>query len=223
MLFKKKKKTKNVEVATENADIVISTSGNIKGAVCVNTGFGCIEMPINTNIQQIEEKERRENDPNSCERLPNESEVVVPISRDMSDSLVVRAFGWSKYEEYSRLEFRSRLQRYNNFIMSKSDYGEMLEYIHTKESANKLHWQLRDKYNEGLACEKSGNFTDAEKCYNECLVLDQTFFDSFNRLIIMYHRNKEYEKEISVLQRAVVAYPNIDKWQTRLNKLIEKV
>lgn len=223
--FFKKKKHKSIEnktIETDNATITVSSDGKINGIIRVNTNFGNFEMPINTNAQKIEEKRKRMEDPNSCERQPNENEIVLPISRDYENSIIHRAFGWEKYEEYSKKHFRNILERYNNMIMLKSDYEEMLKYVEEKEAKEKLHWQLRSTYNKGRECERSGDYLGAEKFYYECFELDPKFYESFDRLIIMYRKNKEYSKEETILRIAINEYPDITKWQNRLTRIEKK-
>jgi hypothetical protein len=42
------------------------------------------------DYQQIKMNQQ---DPNSCERQPNACEAIVPISRDLNNSIIRRAFG----------------------------------------------------------------------------------------------------------------------------------
>lgn len=222
-LFKKKQQpqveTKVVE--TENAHIEVSSDGKVTGTVRVKTNFGDIEMPINTNAQELEqeleEKRKRKEDPNSCERQPNEDEVLVPINYNVHD-----AWGWEKCKMYVDVQFRAKIGRYNNFIMPLSDYNEMVEYINNMRAANEFKWKVRNMYHEALELEKGGNFQDAETLYKKTLELDPQFFETYNRLIIMYHRNKEFDKELPVLQKAVELFPNVEKWKNRLQKISNK-
>lgn len=215
-LFKKKQQpqTETKVVETENAHIEVSNNGSIAGSVRISTNFGDVEIPIKTNAQELEEKQKRRENPNSCERQPGENEMLVSVNFNIHD-----AWGWGKCKTYTDMQFRAKLQRYNNIVMPVYDYNEMIEYINNKRCENEFKWKVRNLYHEALELEKNGNFQAAENIYNKTLELDPRFFETYNRLIIMYHRNKEFDKELPVLQKAVELFPNEEKWKTRLMKM----
>lgn len=212
------------EYSNSNFKVSVSEDGIVSGSVSVETNLGTIEMPINNETLNLYEARKvNAEDPNSCEREPGNDEIKVPISRDLNKSIINRAFGWVKYDEYSHYAFRMLLRGYNNIVMPIPDYKEMVQYISEKESKNERKQHIRTKYNAGINYEKQGEFTIAETMYYECIRLDNQFFDAYNRLITMYHRNKEYAKEQSVLQRAVAAFQNYEKWAVRLSKLSKRI
>lgn len=81
--------------------------------------------------------------------------------------------------------------------------------------------------NKGIAYEKEGNIKFAIKIYEKNLEIGYPATHSYNRLMIIYHKEKRYEDEIRVIKKAIEVFSSdaryskdVIKWQDRLNKLI---
>lgn len=81
--------------------------------------------------------------------------------------------------------------------------------------------------NKGIAYEKEGNIKFAIKIYEKNLEIGYPATHSYNRLMIIYHKEKRYEDEIRVIKKAIGVFSlnanynaDVIKWQKRLSKLI---
>lgn len=71
----------------------------------------------------------------------------------------------------------------------------------------------------GLNLEKEGNLDKAIEVYESCIKERCNNVTPYDRLIILYRKQKEKESEIRVLELAVLLFPNIDKYELKLRKL----
>jgi len=56
--------------------------------------------------------------------------------------------------------------------------------------------------------ESDGNLEDAVKNYHTVIAKDKLHTAAYNRLMIVYHRQKMYKKELSTIKKALAAYEN---------------
>ena len=73
--------------------------------------------------------------------------------------------------------------------------------------------------NEGIALEKEGNIEEAIKVYEQNL--DTPFYatHSYERLMILYRKKKDYYNERRVAELAVQRFPKEKKYKERLMKI----
>jgi tetratricopeptide (TPR) repeat protein len=97
-----------------------------------------------------------------------------------------------------------------------------------KDDENNLH-QTATNNNEGIAFEKQGDIASAIEVYENNLRIGYLASHSYNRLMIIYHREKRYEDEVRVIKKAIEVFSSdsrynkdVIKWQERLNKLTNK-
>nr|DAP86264.1 MAG TPA: outer envelope protein [Caudoviricetes sp.] len=97
-----------------------------------------------------------------------------------------------------------------------------------KDDENNLH-QTATNNNEGIAFEKQGDIASAIEVYENNLRIGYLVSHSYNRLMIIYHREKRYEDEARVIKKAIEVFSSdsryskdVTKWQERLNKLTNK-
>lgn len=95
-----------------------------------------------------------------------------------------------------------------------------------KNNEKNLH-QTATNNNEGIAFEKQGDTASATEVYEKNLEIGYPASHSYNRLMIIYHREKKYEDEIRVIKKAIEVFSldanynaDVIKWQKRLSKLI---
>lgn len=85
--------------------------------------------------------------------------------------------------------------------------------------------ETSDNNNRGIAFEKSGNLAKAIEIYETNLIIGYTALHSYERLMILYRKEKRYEDEIRVIEKAINDFPikshskYIDKWKSRLEKV----
>ena len=79
------------------------------------------------------------------------------------------------------------------------------------EAAKRIDEALQkcaDLNNKGIAFEKVGNIDAAIKCYEENIEQGYTATHSYERLMILHRKQKEYDKEISVIEKAINIFSN---------------
>lgn len=97
-----------------------------------------------------------------------------------------------------------------------------------KNDEKNLH-QTTINNNEGIAFEKQGDIASAIEVYEKNLEIGYPASHSYDRLMIIYHREKRYKDEVRVIKKAIEVFSSdtkynkdITKWQERLNKLNNK-
>ena len=81
-----------------------------------------------------------------------------------------------------------------------------------------------ERNNKGIAYEKAGNIDAAVRLYEENIKPGcYPAMHSFDRLLVIYRRNKDYKNEIRVCKRAVAVFKKIDKYKDRLDKINAKI
>lgn len=97
-----------------------------------------------------------------------------------------------------------------------------------KDDENSLQLTASNN-NKGIAFEKQGDTASAIEVYEKNLEIGYPASHSYNRLMIIYHREKRYEDEVRVIKKAIEVFSSdvrynkdVTKWQERLNKLTNK-
>ena len=79
--------------------------------------------------------------------------------------------------------------------------------------------------NKGMELEKSNKTDEAIAVYEECVKLGYPALHSYDRLLVIYRRNKDYDNEKRICKLAVEKFNFMPKYAERLSKiekLIEK-
>lgn len=110
-------------------------------------------------------------------------------------------------------------------IVLKEWEKKLAEYKDNEKNLN----QTATNNNEGIAFEKQGDIASAIEVYENNLEIEYLASHSYNRLMIIYHREKRYEDEVRVIKKAIEVFSSdsryskdVTKWQERLNKLTNK-
>ncbi len=70
--------------------------------------------------------------------------------------------------------------------------------------ASKL--SLKELIEQGLSLEKEGKFKEAIQSYSAAIKRAPTYSAAYNRLMILFRRQKEYNKEIDLINQALQSY-----------------
>ncbi len=86
------------------------------------------------------------------------------------------------------------------------------------EARNRALTRCTELNNEGMRLEKQGDIDAAITIYEQNISGDcYPALHSFDRLMILYRKRKDYENERRVIQKAIQIFPKIDKYSKRLN------
>ncbi len=146
--------------------------------------------------------------PNSCERDPNDDEVR--FSRDDYDKYLSIIIGLSDeiHEKIRKNIYSAEFYGYNNIIISKNTHKEILlrhqQHNDFIKRRNKVYGLL-SKANE---LEKSGNINLAIAMYHEVINIgyDDVGYGKdkpYNRLIILYRKIKDVDNEIKIIEQTI--------------------
>lgn len=115
-------------------------------------------------------------------------------------------------------------------IVSKAKWEKMC-----KEAEKYRRWEMllnetAELNNKGKQLEEDGDVEGAIAVYEECMKLRYAAFNSYQRLMVLYHRRKDYENEKRVIKIAIEVFerenkcPNdVAKWKARLERLEKKI
>lgn len=112
------------------------------------------------------------------------------------------------------------------FCVKTTVLNEWEKKLAAYKDDEKSLYQTATNNNKGIAFEKQGDIDSAIEAYENNLRIGYLASHSYNRLMIIYHREKRYEDEVRVIKKAIEVFSSdaryekdIIKWQERLNKL----
>lgn len=136
-----------------------------------------------------------------------EANKLVTYNSTILNSIIDAMFDGRKHIEVPQHEYKLALSKYQ---MQKEKDAALA-------SCAKLN-------NKGIALEKAGNIKAAIKIYEKNILNGYPAHHSHKRLMVLYHKQKDYENEIRVIERALEIFGNYPEYNERLikvNKLIE--
>lgn len=108
--------------------------------------------------------------------------------------------------------------------VSSSEFSAMLKKKNDYDSFSKSLSETVNNNNIGIAFEKSGNIDSAIEAYERNLDIAYPALHSYERLMVLYRKEKRYDDEIRVIEKAINDFPikshktYIQKWKDRLEK-----
>lgn len=91
-----------------------------------------------------------------------------------------------------------------------------------KEAERKLN-ECAEMNNRGMELEAEGRIDEAILIYEENISSGYPAAHSFDRLMILYRRTKDYKNEIRIIKKAIRIFAKYEKYIERLNKRLVKV
>ena len=82
---------------------------------------------------------------------------------------------------------------------------------------------VQDLLEEAIRLEGEGDLKEAEKHYNIVLDRDSLNVIAYNRLMITFRKQKEYQKELSIINKAIKSYEAEAKSSIQDRKLNSKI
>lgn len=104
--------------------------------------------------------------------------------------------------------------------IAKSKFDKMLEQKAAIDEKNKMLNQCAERNNQGIRYEKQGNIEEAIKIYEENIKPKcYPARHSFDRLLVLYRKRKDYQNEQRVCKRAISVFKEEQKYKDRLSKI----
>jgi tetratricopeptide (TPR) repeat protein len=134
----------------------------------------------------------------------------------------------SYYKNYLEGElFIDYLLAQSDSSLIKVQESTFAEVLAKKEHYEKLERTMREtanNNNKGITYEKDGKVDQAILAYEKNLEMAYPALHSYERLMILYRKEKRYDDEIRVIRKAINDFPAkshkvyTEKWEERLEK-----
>lgn len=108
--------------------------------------------------------------------------------------------------------------------ISEQQFEAILKEKNDSEKLSRTLSETANNNNIGIAFEKSGDIDSAIEAYERNLDIAYPALHSYERLMVLYRKEKRYDDEIRVIEKAINDFPikshktYIDKWKDRLTK-----
>lgn len=124
----------------------------------------------------------------------------------------IKCVGWSKHEYYMMQHTKKIMNGGNGdeVEVSDEDYEEAMSVLAERQRKDELLFRTVSRNNKGIELESNGDIDGAIKVYEENISEGYPATHSFKRLMILYRKRKEYDKEIRVILRAMDVLSNED-------------
>ena len=104
--------------------------------------------------------------------------------------------------------------------IAKSKFNEMLKQKTAIDEKNRMLNICAERNNQGIRYEKQGDIEKAIKIYEENIKPEcYPARHSFDRLLVLYRKRKEYRNEQRVCKRAISVFKKEQKYKDRLVKI----
>lgn len=103
--------------------------------------------------------------------------------------------------------------------LSQYEYQEALKQKHEYDEKAKVLSKCAKLNNRGIVFEKAGKVKSAIRVYEECIDLCYPAHHAFKRLMVLYHKAKDYENEERVIYKALEVFGVYPEYENRLDKL----
>lgn len=151
------------------------------------------------------------------------SDLVKIRVMDDSNSKTIICLEDDDIKEFHELEFRAIREGKEFVLYSKDKWEKALAEREKLNLLDQLIFSTARLNNKGIELEKAGDFQSAIKVYEENVKLYEDNVDigflanhQYDRLIILYHKLKDYENEKRILNKAVVLFPDDTGYKKKL-------
>lgn len=215
LFFSSKKETEENKKLSEFA---LSDKGEITGKCSLNANGKELTVPIKTSVKELNEIETNKSNPNSCEFEPTKEQIIIPVA-DFFEKYKFGLVGnigdkiWADYQ-------KAKQKGFNNFVISKYEFDCIIEIQKKLEEKNRILSLTSYLNNKGIALEKEGKIEEAIKIYEENIKLEYPATHSYNRLMVLYRKQKDKENEIRVIKIAICVFLKAN--QERAERCLER-
>lgn len=114
--------------------------------------------------------------------------------------------GWDRIDYYTDKLNTANLRGKRTIAIRKSDYDTALRLIEKKETENSRLSDAACRNNNGIEKERIGDIDDAISIYEDNISDGYPALHSYERLMIIYRRRKDFENETRVINRAIEVF-----------------
>lgn len=118
------------------------------------------------------------------------------------DRVLSAILNGSKFVDFTPYEYQQSIVQYNKY----------------KEQEKALI-QCSKRNSRGISFEKAGKIKSAIRVYEENIADGFPAHHSYKRLMVLYHKAKDYENEERVIYRALDVFGNYPEYNERLTKV----
>lgn len=134
--------------------------------------------------------------------LLKEAKKLGLVDSCIRDRVLSAILNGSKFVDVSPYEYQQAIIQYNKH----------------KEQEKALS-QCSKRNNRGISFEKAGKIKSAIRVYEENIKEGYPAHHSYKRLMVLYHKAKDYENEERVIYRALEVFGNYPEYSARLSKV----
>lgn len=162
-------------------------------------------VKIKTTYDFLERFAINQDNPDSCDHEPNENEIKVRIA-DISPKHMIYL-----NKSVQRYINRMSLKGFNNVALSKDEWDCACKKVEDSIAYENGLLTATSCNLGGIELEKSGDIQGAIALYEENIAMHSTAIHSYERLMIIYHRLKDYENEKRVIETAIQVFDSYNK------------
>lgn len=133
---------------------------------------------------------------------------------------LIKCHGWDKQEYYVDRMTEALLEGEDTIMIPEEDYEEAFA---VREAVIREEQRLRrtaELNNKGIALEKEGRIEEAIKVYEQNIQIGYPATHSYERLMILYRKRKDYGDEIRVARLAIDVFSKCN--EKKAERVIER-
>jgi hypothetical protein len=180
------------------------------------------------SYKKWEKQAQKKKAKSAMERLPENkvsSKIPVILSSDTTEKVLL-----DELLEYSSFIDESTRWQLIDFQLQGAKYVDVpvgtfdeLKRLHNNKQKESSMWATCASMNNlGMSYEKSGKIDDAIQVYEDNILSDCPAHLSYKRLMVLYHKAKDYENEERVIMRSIEVFGEYPEYIDRLSKLRDK-
>lgn len=106
--------------------------------------------------------------------------------------------------------------------IKQSDLDKLDEKLKEEKAFNKKLQKTAELNNAGMKLEKDGKIDEAIQIYEKNVKLGYPASHSYDRLMILYRKQKDTKNEVRIIEMAIEKFPKDVKYKERLSKVNKK-
>lgn len=109
------------------------------------------------------------------------------------------------------------------YFVNQEEYNQIIKNYETQQRNEQALFKCAELNNKGMAYEKSGDINLAIETYEENIKGDYPALHSYDRLMILYRKRKDYQNEIRVIDAALKVFKreqDQEKYKQRKEKAL---